>query len=61
MKTMKNQDKNKQSDLTDKNKSGKKDIGNSLDRDITSSKQTGRTPQARTDNEQDSESNKRKS
>ncbi|WP_170866219.1 hypothetical protein [Pontibacter flavimaris] len=58
---MKNQDKNKKHDLTDTSKSDKKDIGNSLERDVTSSKQTGKTPQARTDNEQDREVKKRKS
>ncbi|WP_266203975.1 hypothetical protein [Pontibacter kalidii] len=58
---MKDQDKNKKHDLADKSKGNRKDIGNSLERDVTSSKQTGKTPQARTDNEQDRESKKRKS
>jgi len=61
MKTMKDPHKKKQQDLTDTSKGDKKDIGNSLERDVTNTEQTGRTPQARTDNEQDSESKKRKS
>ncbi|GAB3827039.1 hypothetical protein [Pontibacter rugosus] len=56
---MKDQDKNKQSELTDKSKSDKKDITNSLERDVTDTPlKQGQTPQGRTDNEQDSESNK---
>ena len=56
---MKDQDKNKQSDLTDKNSSNKKDISNSLERDVTNTPlKQGQTPQGRTDNEQDRESKK---
>lgn len=53
---MKNQDKNKKSELTDKSKSNPKDIGNSLARDRTDTKLNQKqTPQGRTDNEQDRE------
>ncbi|MCX2738462.1 hypothetical protein [Pontibacter anaerobius] len=59
---MKDQDKKRQHDLTDKSKSSGKDISNSLERDVTDTKLSGKqTPQGRTDNEQDRESNKRKS
>ncbi|WP_299755840.1 hypothetical protein [uncultured Pontibacter sp.] len=62
MKTMKDQDKKKQNDLTDKSKGSDKDISNSLERDVTDTKLSGKqTPQGRTDNEQDRESNKRNS
>ncbi|WP_276497727.1 hypothetical protein [Pontibacter litorisediminis] len=59
---MKDQDKSKKSDLTNKSKGNSKDISNSLERDVTDTKMSGKqTPQARTDNEQDRESKKRKS
>ncbi len=59
---MKDQDKKKQNDLTDKSKGSDKDISNSLERDVTDTKLSGKqTPQGRTDNEQDRESNKRNS
>jgi hypothetical protein len=61
MKTMKEQNKNKQSDLTDKSKGNKKDISNSLERDATDTPLSGKqTPQARTDNEMNRERNKSK-
>ena len=57
---MNKEDKNKQSDLTNKNKGKDKDISNSLERDATGTPLSGRqTPQGRTDNEQDRESQKR--
>ncbi|WP_157593750.1 hypothetical protein [Pontibacter actiniarum] len=57
---MKDQNKKQQSDLTDKNKGNKKDIGNSLEQDVTNTDLSKRqTPQGRTDNEQDRESKKR--
>lgn len=50
----KDQNKSKQSELTDTSKSNPKDIGNSLKRDITDTKLNKKqTPQGRTDNEQD--------
>ncbi len=53
--------KKKPSDLTDTNKSNKSDIGNSLENDVVSDKvPEGKTPQARTDNEQDREVKKNK-
>ncbi|MBC5992888.1 hypothetical protein [Pontibacter cellulosilyticus] len=56
---MKNQDKNKKSGLTDKNKNNPKDISNSLERDVTDTKLNQKqTPQGRTDNEQDRERRK---
>ncbi|GAB3199025.1 hypothetical protein ABID22_001843 [Pontibacter aydingkolensis] len=56
---MKNQDKNKKSELTDKGKSNPKDTSNSLARDKTDTKLNQKqTPQGRTDNEQDREQRK---
>lgn len=50
---------NKQS-LTNESKGDKKDITNSLERSVTDSKMPkDKTPQARTDNEQDAEKKKR--
>ncbi|MFD2512888.1 hypothetical protein ACFSRY_03355 [Pontibacter locisalis] len=60
MKTMKDQNKNKDSNLTDKNKKNKNDISNSLERDTTNTPLKGKqTPQGRTDNEQDRERNRK--
>ncbi|GHA69589.1 hypothetical protein [Pontibacter akesuensis] len=57
---MKDQDKNKKSELTDTSKSNKNDISNSLERDVTDTPlKEGQTPQARTDNEQDRETKKK--
>ncbi|MEJ8801030.1 hypothetical protein [Pontibacter sp. H249] len=56
---MKDQHKNKKSELTDKNKSNPKDTSNSLARDKTDTKLNQKqTPQGRTDNEQDREQRK---
>ncbi|RIJ36738.1 hypothetical protein D1627_12940 [Pontibacter oryzae] len=56
---MKDQDKKNSSELTDTNKGNSKDISNSLERDATGTKLTGKqTPQGRTDNEQERESKK---
>jgi hypothetical protein len=56
---MKDQDKNKRSSLTDTNKTSKKDISNSLEREKTDTPLSGKqTPQGRTDNELDRESKK---
>lgn len=53
---MKDQNKNKSSNLTDKSKSNKKDISNSLEQDATKTPLKGKqTPQGRTDNELDRE------
>jgi len=53
---MKKEDKNKQSELTDKNKGKSSDISNSLEKGTTDQPLTGKqTPQGRTDNEQDRE------
>ncbi|MCC9165830.1 hypothetical protein [Pontibacter harenae] len=53
------QNKNQQSDLTDKNKDTKNDITNSLERDaVGKSGSRNQTPQNRTDNEQDAERKK---
>lgn len=57
---MKDQNKNKDSNLTDKNKKNKNDISNSLERDTTNTPLKGKqTPQGRTDNEQDRERNRK--
>lgn len=58
---MKNDKENKdqESELTDKSKSSKSDISNSLERDAEGDKGANNyTPQNRTDNEQDSEQKK---
>ncbi|WP_299822708.1 hypothetical protein [uncultured Pontibacter sp.] len=56
---MKDQNKDKKSELTDTNKSNPKDTSNSLSRDKTDTKLNQKqTPQARTDNEQDREQQK---
>ncbi|MCJ8166876.1 hypothetical protein MKJ04_18675 [Pontibacter sp. E15-1] len=50
------ENKQNQSELTNKGKDEKKDITNSLERDVTDTKMPeDKTPQARTDNEQDAE------
>lgn len=50
------ENKNKKSDLTDTSKGDKSDIGNSLEKDVVSTKMPeGKTPQARTDNEENRE------
>ncbi|WP_439881294.1 hypothetical protein ACSX1A_19400 [Pontibacter sp. MBLB2868] len=60
MKAMKDQNKSKGSSLTDKSEGKKKDISNSLDRDVTSTPLSrSQTPQGRTDNEQDKVKKKR--
>lgn len=57
---MKEQDKKKKSELTDTSKGSKKDISNSLERDVTDTPlKEGQTPQGRTDNEQDRETKKK--
>jgi len=54
-----NQNQKKQSDLTDKSNKSKSDTGNSLERDVTDTPMPeGKTPQARTDNEEDAETKK---
>lgn len=59
---MKDKDKNPSSELTDTSKGDTKDISNSLERDVTDTKLTGKqTPQGRTDNEQEKESKKHSS
>ena len=51
----------KKSELTDKSKGSKSDIGNSLARDVTDTPMPeGKTPQARTDNEEDAQTQKKK-
>ena len=56
---MKDQNKNKKSELTDKGKGNRKDTGPSMDRDVTDTKLNQKqTPQGRTDNEQDRERKK---
>jgi len=50
------ENKNKESELTDTSKSKKSDISNSLENDVVSDKMPAdKTPQARTDNEEDRE------
>lgn len=54
------ENKNKKADLTDTSKGDKSDIGNSLEKDVVSDKvPEGKTPQARTDNEEDREMKKK--
>ncbi|MBF9251866.1 hypothetical protein I2I11_01020 [Pontibacter sp. 172403-2] len=51
---------NKKSELTDKSKSDKSDISNSLEKDVVSNKMPAdKTPQGRTDNEEDRETKKK--
>jgi len=51
---------NKKSELTDKSKSDKSDISNSLEKDVVSDKMPAdKTPQGRTDNEEDRELKKK--
>lgn len=54
-----NTDKENKQDLTNKGKNEKKDITNSLEHGVTDSKMPkDKTPQGRTDNEQDAEKKK---
>ena len=54
------ENKDKKSELTDKSKADKSDTGNSLERDAKGEFGSNNpTPQARTDNEEDSEQQKR--
>ncbi|WP_347157171.1 hypothetical protein [Pontibacter chitinilyticus] len=49
----------KKSELTDTSKADKKDIGNSLEQDVTNTPlPKDKTPQGRTDNEEDRETKK---
>ena len=50
----------KKSELTDKSKGDKSDTGNSLERDVTNTPMPkDKTPQARTDNEEDAQAKKK--
>jgi len=51
----------KKSELTDKSKGDKSDTGNSLARDVTNTPMPeDKTPQARTDNEEDAQTQQKK-